>query len=478
MNCGDAITAENIEGLELDGWHITRASNATVAVMRAENANSTQILMRVHATCPNCDPIEMFSECHWCGGWIDEDYEPGIRADGEYICLDCYEENGFHCGDCDNYHHTDCIIEVDGDRSVCQNCADENYLYCESCQVYTSRDNIIYLDDFWDSMDEERRDRIDTTHEHLCNYCAEDSGWILPPRNPYRSRNSYGINSYSYVPSNLIVHDINSKQTLYDFTSFPRGRNTRVYGWELEIESTGSEEIIQSRAAEINAMEGGSLFYCKSDSSVRNGYEIVSHPGTYNFWSGPGRDILEPLFSKLTEAGYTSWRSGRCGLHIHTNRSAITKLHSFNLARYVHDKNCVVKLRKLSGRSSGQALAYANLSLEDTFDRHSGEYRYPTPLEYAKQIIHTNQLGDRGRALNMSNPRTIELRLFRGSLKISKFISSLQFYQTMLEFTNPTLGYLPITSKIKWLDYRNFIEDYHKPKAVTELKAALQEAGI
>jgi hypothetical protein len=57
-------------------------------------------------------------------------------------------------------------------------------------------------------------------------------------------------------------------------------------------------------------------------------------------------------------------------------------------------------------------------------------------------------------------------------------MGALQFYRTVLEFTHPTSGHLKVTEKTRWLNYRNFVEDYPQPKAVRELKVLLQEAEI
>lgn len=150
----------------------------------------------------------------------------------------------------------------------------------------------------------------------------------------------------------------------------------------------------------------------------------------------------------------------------------------FNLVRFMHDRDCTAKLKKLSGRTAGQIESWANLSLQDLFNRRVGTYETMTSHDYGKQALHDMRIGDHGRALNMNNDVTAELRLFRGSLKIEKVMGSLQFYNSVLEYTNPRFGHLKVTEKPKWLSYRNFIEDHRQPKAIKELKVMLQEAGI
>lgn len=473
----------NVDHLnDYPGWQLLVPRGTTVSITPVQIALGNELTDRYAEVCPECVPEDGLTICDWCESWIDEEFEPSYSTGtGDIVCLECSEDHAFFCSDCGQLYHYDCSCNVDDDSLVCEDCI-SNYFYCERCCSYTSNENVRYLEDFIDDLEEDLRDDIDTDYEGLCTYCADDVEWpgtlgTPRPLGTYTRGQSSGIHPWNYKPMDLIVRDVNSLQALYEF-AYQRGKSVRLFGWELEIESTAEDEDIRARASYINASHGGNLFYCKSDSSIRNGYEIVSHPATFDYWAGPGREILDELFTQLTGWGYTSWKSGRCGLHIHTNRTAVSRLHVFNLARYMHDKNCTAKLKKLSGRTESQLDGYAKMSLRDLFDRNLGTYTCPSSLEFAKQARHTLLLGDRNRAINISNSNTIELRLFRGSLNMDKFMSSLQFYRTMLEFTNPTGGHLPITTESKWLDYRNYIEDYNQPKAVKELKARLVEAGI
>lgn len=488
-NCGEGAVIPYSD----DRYDLSLVPEWTALIGRTSNIEAVRIgdlsnhdFNAYQYYCPHCPAVDHVSTCIWCEYLISEDYEPGvyIYSEDAVVCLDCYEDRGFRCNDCGDAFHIELSNTVNEDYPVCERCLGE-YAYCESCRNYMSHRDMVSSEDVVDMLEaEDREDELDDFDEEditICTYCSQDRGWptISRPVAPLYTRSSPGIFGYSYMPPTLMVHTPMGKEALLDFAQAQRGSRTRVFGWELEIESNSSSENVQARALEINTLEEGVLLYCKSDSSIRNGFEIVSHPGSFEFWDGKGREILEPLFEVLKANGYTSYLSGRCGLHIHTNRSAISRLHTYNLARFMHDRTCTPKLKKLSRREGTSNLdSYARLTLSDTFDRNTGQYGTPNPLEYAKQVVHGILIGDRGRAINLARRDTVELRLFRGSLNFVKFMGSLQFYKTMLEFTNPTAGTLKMTEKTRWLNYRNFVEDYPQPKAVRELKVILQEAGI
>jgi len=476
---------------DVEDWMLYLGRYSTVEVVAVEDATGRQLMGNCRASCGDCDPMDFTRQCPWCDGIIDEDFEPGIYMDGsdEEICYSCFEDNGFRCQDCScTYHYNDCNI-IDEDRSVCPSCI-EDYSYCDNCDNYTAHGNMRYADDIIDMLDSEGRDQelddFDPDFEQMCCYCADDNDWPsanIPHLPGGRTLNTtftppvrFGILNYTYRPSPMMVYTAQEKATMYDF-ALAHSR-IQVFGLEIEVESQVSNEDINARADVINKMEEGQLFYCKSDVSIRNGFEIVTHPGTFDYWMGKGKDILEGLFDTLKAAGYTSYQSGRCGLHIHTNKSPLTRLQIYNMARFIHDRTVTPNLRKLSGRTDQQLLGYSSLNLTDIYDTNTGRYGKPSPVDYAKQIRHSWRIGDRGRALNLSNADTVELRLFRGSLKIERHNAGLQFYNTLLEFANPTNGKLKASEKSRWLDYREFVEHYHQPKAVRELKALLQEAGI
>ena len=59
--------------------------------------------------------------------------------------------------------------------------------------------------------------------------------------------------------------------------------------------------------------------YIKSDGSLDDGMEIVSHPMSLNYHQN---FCWQEIMSKAVALGYRSHQTSTCGLHIHVNRTA------------------------------------------------------------------------------------------------------------------------------------------------------------
>ncbi len=64
--------------------------------------------------------------------------------------------------------------------------------------------------------------------------------------------------------------------------------------------------------------------YIKSDGSLDDGMEIVSHPMTLDFHK---QFCWKEIMRKAISLGYRSHQTGTCGLHIHVNRDSLGEDH-------------------------------------------------------------------------------------------------------------------------------------------------------
>lgn len=96
------------------------------------------------------------------------------------------------------------------------------------------------------------------------------------------------------------------------------------FGWELEFEASERycSEPLESIAKEIKSRY--KWLWVKRDGSLRNGFEIVSHPGTAA-WHFANQKNVDELYSFLKSKGMfcaSLFGSGEGGnAHIHMNRS-------------------------------------------------------------------------------------------------------------------------------------------------------------
>lgn len=95
------------------------------------------------------------------------------------------------------------------------------------------------------------------------------------------------------------------------------------FGWELEFEASDEcSESLESIAKEIKKRHKWA--WVKHDSSLRNGFEIISHPAT-RYWHIGNQENLNELIDFLNSKGMfvaSSFGTGEGGsVHIHINRS-------------------------------------------------------------------------------------------------------------------------------------------------------------
>ena len=112
------------------------------------------------------------------------------------------------------------------------------------------------------------------------------------------------IHEYSYKPEPIFYGDGN-----------------RYFGIELEIDGAGKDDDYAEELLDI-ANAHADLLYIKTDGSLDDGMELVSHPCTmdYHINEFPWEDIMH----SAVHQGYRSHQTSTCGLHLHVNRNAFS----------------------------------------------------------------------------------------------------------------------------------------------------------
>ena len=158
-----------------------------------------------------------------------------------------------------------------GSDWLCESCFDEDYVRCADCDRILRRDRA-----YWDGDDNA--------------YCA---CW---------DEHCDIIHEYSYTPD-LVFH----------------GKGLRHFGVELEIDGGGTDRYNAEKLLNIANADAENL-YIKTDGSLYDGLELVTHPMTleYHLNEMPWAEILR----KAQELDYLSHAAGTCGLHVHISRLA------------------------------------------------------------------------------------------------------------------------------------------------------------
>ena len=248
---------------------------------------------------------------------------------------------------------------------------------------------------------------------------------------------SGGIESYYYKPQPIFY-----------------GTGPRYFGVELEIDE-GGERVRSAQALMFLVNDGAERIYCKHDGSLDDGFEIVTHPMSldYHLHQMP----WAPLCRAAAEMGYRSHQSGSCGLHIHVSRNAFAQTEADQdaaIARvlYFFEKNWV-ELLKFSRRTQRQ------------MDRWAARYGYRDQpmeiLEHAKKGVHAG----RYTCVNLTNPDTVEFRIFRGTLKANTIFAALQLVDRVCD-----AACFLSDEELKALSWTSFAAGCTQPELVAYLK--------
>ena len=325
-------------------------------------------------------------------GWLHEaQLNTTSDFDRDWM-IEAIDERGdrMDCACCGERFFSDDMREAYIDGLVCETCLDESY-------TYSSRyDSHIRNDDAVRALDEQGRfclihsdDEAFSWNDEIDRYVHED--YEVPGRSIIRDYHSSKHHQRPIEDAWAIAHN-------------------RYFGVELEVEVVGDRSRDDCAGAIHERTNGGvmgSKFFFERDGSLSNGFEVISQP-----MSLPAiRSAFEFLREPELVAGLRSHRTSTCGLHVHVSRTGLSNLTIARAVTFVNDP---------SNDAFVTALAR----------------RYNTGFcRYVEKTIETAHLpGDRYEAVNLTGSRTIEFRIFRGSLKYEAVIAAVEFCHALLQF--------------------------------------------
>ena len=362
--------------------------------------------------------------CSSCNADIAED--DSKYYDGEHYCTDCFNDNFCMCNDCERIIPNDESYVVDnGDKVICENCYCDNYFTCESCSEIYPLDNsysahgdcfcdhcfheyYVYCDCCDSVVSRDNYYNVYDTEECVCDYCSGYHYQYCDECNNYYSEEcECGINGGNAIRNH----------TYKPAPNF-HGKGKLHFGFELEIENNNGLDSNEIAKRITEALNG--LIYCKRDGSLNSGgFEIVSHPFTFDFLKNHllKKNKLNPIFELRTE-GFRSYNTDTCGMHVHLSKKAFTDLHLYKFMKFFYENPRFVwkfSQRKLSN-----------------FNRWSTLTEDNQPI---MQKVKEKQNPSRYIAVNLNNNHTVEIRIFRGTLKKEGFLRNVEFCHAVFEFT-------------------------------------------
>ncbi len=311
--------------------------------------------------------------------------------------------------------------------SVCPICCSRELVWCQSCNQEFPRGNC----------------RVDSNNTYLClpcqsQYyrCSRCNAWVLrvplgeehycdscqeaedqEEADREEAERLHPIQRHDYKPE-PIFHPTPSQTDLF---------------LGVELETDNYPDLSESASDLTDLDPDQDLFYLKEDGSLSRGIEIVTHPATLDFHktSFPWDKILQTVRQNEGKSHDTS----TCGLHVHFNSNFFGPRDSKQ-----HDLNAL-KLVYLFQKFWPQLVKFSRRD-EYSLDIWAKRYKECHSLNQVQELpnIRSYKRGNAGRyyAINLGNHRTIEIRIFRGTLKYTTLIATLELVDFLAHYVTKT----------------------------------------
>jgi len=331
-----------------------------------------------------------------------------------YLCSGCLSDETVVCHRCGDRLWND-DSTGDDNISLCNDCYCYNYTRCEDCDTIISTDSAYYLEE-----DDEYG---------YCEYCYDDH------------KENHHIKSYCYKPQPIFYGD---------------PAVNRYYGVELEIDKGGSDHDNAGELLDLVNSNGEDI-YIKADGSLDNGFEIVTHPMTLDYHMNSM--AWESLTESALDMGYKSHKTDTCGLHIHVNRNTFTD-------DYIMQENCIGRVLFIVERFWQELLRFSRRT-EKQVRQWANRYGFKSDPCEILDVAKKNGY-NRYTCVNITNPTTIEFRIFRGTLKYNTIIATLQLVDHVcnaaFSMCNENI------EKLSWCDFVEGIDADKYPELIRYMK--------
>ena len=351
-----------------------------------------------------------FAHIDWHNARCSAGQELAILSDGR-IALE--DESG-SCGECEDRILSDDLVSVTTPRRSssmwCGFCVRSSGFECSDCR---------------ETFHQDLSCGNNTAEECVCEGCAE-SYFSCESCNSTCHHDNYGEdgNCQDCSAASAIIKP-------YSFKDYARpiGKGPLFFGIELEVEAGDNRD---SSAEDISAkLEDFAVL--KEDGSIKSGFEIVTRPASLDEqrrgWKGFFSDLPDGLLSYKTET---------CGLHVHASRSALSTLQIAKIVCFVNSPDNRDFVERIAGRKACDWAKYHGKKLATAGKR----------------------TGQRYEAVNLENAKTIEFRIFKGTLKESSFWRCIEFCDALISFSAPASR--TMAESLDWKAFARFVREGRK----------------
>lgn len=348
-------------------------------------------LDHITTTCERCQfpfTYDENNESHVELIYYSWSYDEGTKTHSAYFCDNCTTT----CSVCDEitpiiqgYEYNDFYFS-----GMCKSCSEE-HRSCDSCGDVVHVDHSYYI----------------AGDDTLCYGCRERmASWCS-------ECDQFEYNSDLCSPHDDNIHGYSYKPQPY-FHGTDEANPMLHFGFELEVEAKSAD---LSSGAELMVDSWGDFVYLKEDSSINFGFEIVTHPATLSYLQN---EVDWRVITRLRDLGFRSWDTSTCGLHVHIDRRAFRDRTHIMAMTYLLNNNL-----KLSQRIAGRNSDYGRIGDDCKHDN----------VRTLKASYARGRGGERYMAINLQNSSTIEIRMFKGSLKVERILSALEYCHALVVYS-------------------------------------------
>lgn len=359
------------------------------------------------------------------------------------------------------------LVNYEGE-TYCESCTDSYLFYSELMEDYGRiEDRVrVYTDD------ESYRD---TSPEFATRSWCQDRDYVQACDPSGRSC-YVDVDTYAYLREEGELYEgaapaviggyHSSKAVLKSFVGAIK--QGPYMGMELEMEAVGTPPNVGARKVldTLGTIEWHSkkYKYCATerDGSLSNGFEVVTTPCTL--------DMHRAHLAKLKDCvkGMASHNTSTCGLHVHIDKAGTSPLHRGKMVTFVNDKKNEALVRAVARRYKTEA-GYAK-------------------IKHAKKLLdgQDKYARDRYEAVNLTNAKTIEFRIFKGTLRYESVMACLEFTRAVWLFTKEA-GFNELTTQhfLQWITRSDNMQDtpclrqiLHERKLLTGNRVPMRETSV
>ena len=407
-------------------------NNIIVSVYKINKKEDCFNLIQLTVASPNMDI------CNNCFNLTDKHKLKLYK--NKLVCLKCFKYITAPCSCCQesfirpnvytSLYKQSKLIKLDSVTMVCDNCARKRYMRCHRCRNYVkkSENNTIggYL----------------RGEEWYCTGCFSELAFTCQ-----ECATITHIQDTIMIGRRRVCRDCASLlQTIQHYNYIPKfkfnkmkGDNLLFLGVELELETNTESDCYEECAKllldYVKTLKAQDYYYIKHDGSIA-GFELVCHPATLRYMHKNYK--WQQILKFCVKQGWTSYKSGHCGLHVHLDRTFFTQLQK-KAFRLFFSTNSYFLCK--FGKREGINMRFCQYEDFKIADFMKNETRQETKY-YAYRT-------------NPNGKETVELRIFRGTLNYDRFLATLQFCDALSHFIK-SCSVMICGSKKSWIEFINW----------------------